>query len=121
MIRMTKHRKLVLNLFKESDDMLCAEDIALLLKEQNIDLSTIYRALEYFERHNMLTKSMINQTSYYYLSGDKHFHYLICTSCKKRYKLDCVIEKFAAETIAQNEFKVTHHDLTIYGLCRNCQ
>lgn len=121
MMRMTKHRKLVLSLFEQNDEMLCADDIALLLKEDDIDLSTIYRALEYFERYNVLTKSMINQTSHYYLTGDKHYHYLICINCKKRYKIACHIDQLAAQTIAANDFKVTHHDLTIYGLCRNCQ
>lgn len=121
MIRMTNYRKLILSLFEKSDEMLCADDVALLLKNTAIDLSTIYRTLEYFERHFILTRSTINQTTYYYLTKDEHFHYLICTNCKKRHKIGCHIDRLVHETIAAKKFKVTHHDLTVYGLCKNCQ
>ena len=55
-MRLTKNRKLVFNVFKDNNTLLCAEDINRLLTN---DLSTIYRALN---------------TLHYLKYGDHHFY-----------------------------------------------
>jgi len=110
----------VLNLFKTKSSLLCAEDIEKLLKDESIFLSTIYRALEYFEKENVLGKSTINKTAYYYLIDGRHHHYMICTNCLARFPIDCELEGMIKKNIKKHNFIATSHDLTIYGYCENC-
>lgn len=119
-MRLTPARKLVLNLFKGNSSLLCAEDIEKLLKNESIYLSTIYRALEYFEKENVLGKSTINKTAYYYLINGEHHHYMICTNCLARFPIDCEIENMISKNTKRYNFTATNHDLTIYGYCNNC-
>ncbi|TAH59355.1 MAG: transcriptional repressor [Bacillota bacterium] len=119
-MRLTPARTLVLNLFKAKSSLLCAEDIEKLLKDGSIYLSTIYRALEYFEKENVLGKSTINKTAYYYLIDGRHHHYMICTHCLARFPIDCELEAMINKNIARHNFIPTSHDLTIYGYCEKC-
>lgn len=119
-MRLTPARKLVLNLFKTKSSLLCAEDIERLLKNESIFLSTIYRALEYFEKENVLGKSTINKTAYYYLIDGKHHHYMICTTCLARFPIDCKLDSMINKNMKKHNFVPTNHDLTIYGYCENC-
>ena len=120
-MRLTHLRQLVLNAFSEDHSLLCAEDINRILSAEAIDLSTIYRALEYFEKKEVLGKSTINKTAYYYLKdGDHHHHYMICTTCLARFPIECEIDRLLKRSVKEHKFHVTDHDLTIYGLCQNC-
>lgn len=120
-MRLTKSRKLVYDLFKKNTNLICAEDISELLKAEKIDLSTIYRTLEYFLSENLIEKSTINNRAYYYLKDGEHHHYMICTSCLKRIPIDCEFDKMFKKTIKDRKFRVTGHDITVYGYCEKCQ
>ncbi len=119
-MRLTKTRKLVLNVFQNNNALLCAEDINDLLKDEKINLSTIYRTLDYFVSQHLLEKSTINKTTYYYLKSGDHHHYMICTSCLARFPLDCAFDRMFKKTIKDANFHVTGHDLTVYGYCEKC-
>ncbi len=120
-MRLTKTRKLVFNIFKENKNLLCAEDINQLLINEKIDLSTIYRALEYFVSENVIEKSTVNKTAYYYLKEGDHHHFMICKNCLKRIPISCSFEQTFKKSIAETNFIVTSHDLTVYGFCADCQ
>ncbi len=110
-MRLTKHRKTVLTVLKENKRPLSAELIYNLLPEGTMDLSTIYRSLDVLYEHNFITKSMLNQTSYYYVNSGKHHHYMICLSCHNMLEVDCHL-KDSIHTAEHQEFKVVSHDLT---------
>lgn len=120
-MRLTKSRKLVLDTFKKNSALLCAENINELLTGEKIDLSTIYRTLDYFVTQDVLEKSTINKTTYYYLKDGAHHHYMICTNCLKRIPISCTFNEMFKEVINDNGFLVTGHDLTVYGFCADCQ
>lgn len=119
-MRLTHLRQLVLDAFSKEQSLLCAEEINHLLRAEAIDLSTIYRALEYFEKKNVLGKSTIHKTAYYYLKDGDHHHYMICTACRARFPIECEVDRLLKRKIKEHKFHVTDHDLTIYGYCANC-
>ncbi len=120
-MRMTKQRKQILNIFNENKKPLSAEMIENLLPDEAINLSTIYRTLEKFYDDEIISKSSINHTQYYYLNDHKHHHYMICLNCHKMIEIDCHIHQFEEEVAKAHHFKVTHHDMTLYGYCDECQ
>lgn len=119
-MRLTALRQLVLDAFHQEESLLCAEDIRKILTDHAIDLSTIYRALEYFVKKDALGKSTINKTTYYYLKEGSHHHYMICTSCLARFPIECELNKMLKKSVKAHNFTVTDHDLTIYGYCLDC-
>ncbi len=119
-MRLTHSRKLVLDIFQSESALLCAEDINKKLEGEAIDLSTIYRTLDYFTAKGILAKSTIDKITYYYLKDGDHHHYMICTDCLVRFPIECEIDKMLRKSIREHKFQVTNHDLTIYGYCLDC-
>lgn len=116
---LTKNRKLILDCFKKDNKPLNSEQIYLLLKKE-VDLSTIYRALDLFLENGLVKRSTLNKVSYYYLNNDEHKHYMICLVCHKMYEIECNVIDLLKNNINQDKFIVSSHDLTIYGYCKSC-
>lgn len=120
-MRMTNQRKEIMNLLKKSSQPKSAEMIYEELPDHTMNLSTIYRTMDAFFQEGLISKSNMNNTAYYYLNHKHHHHYLICLGCQKMYEMDCHIDHIADEVAKNHHFKITHHDMTVYGYCESCQ
>jgi Fur family ferric uptake transcriptional regulator len=118
---MTNQRKEIMNLLKKSSQPKSAEMIYEELPDHTMNLSTIYRTMDAFFQEGLISKSNMNNTAYYYLNHKHHHHYLICLGCQKMYEMDCHIDHIADEVAKNHHFKITHHDMTVYGYCESCQ
>ncbi|KAF2956900.1 Fur family transcriptional regulator [Marinitoga sp. 38H-ov] len=120
-MKLTKTRRDILSLYEKIDHPLNAEEIYNLLNNE-YDLSTIYRNLNFFEKENILKSIVFSDKITYYYKSDGHFHYIYCIKCKKFEKLDICFEnqfkKYIEDTI---KFKITDHILYFEGICSNCQ
>ncbi|MFU8793265.1 MAG: Fur family transcriptional regulator [Acholeplasmataceae bacterium] len=120
-MKMTKQRQMIYTLLKESKHPLNAENILAILPDDAMNLSTVYRTLDAFFEHGLVSKSFLKQTTYYYLNQKEHHHYMICLQCHKMIEIDCHLEDIAHQTAKDLDFQITHHDMTIYGYCHACQ
>jgi|SRR5690554_1253100 len=120
-MRLTKHRKSILTLLKNNKSPMNAEEIDLSFKKGEIDLSTIYRSLDKLHTAGMISKSVIDNTAYYFISDKEHHHYMVCLTCKQMFELDCHIDNVTTNLESDTGFKIVQHDLTFYGYCQNCQ
>lgn len=122
MLKLTKQRQIVYDLLKDINKPLSIENIYYLLDEGTMNLSTVYRTIDYFQSFDLLIKFNFNGTSYFILNDeDKHHHYSICTSCLEMKKIDCHLEHTIKHLNDDNDFHVTGHEMTIYGLCSLCK
>jgi Fur family transcriptional regulator, ferric uptake regulator len=119
-MKMTKQRHLLLNLLKQSKKPLSAEELFEALPNDAMNLSTVYRTLEKFFDEALISKSFLNQKQYYYYSEHAHHHYMICVNCHEMIKIDCHLDSIATDIAEQHHFKITHHDMTLYGYCQTC-
>jgi Fur family ferric uptake transcriptional regulator len=117
--KLTKQRKEIIDVFAKSDKPLSAEMVFVKLNNQRINLSTVYRNIEMLMRANLIGKLYLNNLAYYYYNHHNHVHYMVCEQCHHMVEIDCVHEQFNHVAEANN-FKITHHDLVIYGLCKEC-
>ncbi len=120
-MRMTKQRTAILNIFKSAEKPQSADMIMANLSDHTINLSTVYRTLEAFYDAGLISKSTIDQTSYYYYNKKEHHHYMICLNCHKMVPIDCHLGHFNEEVAERHGFEITHHDMTLYGYCSDCQ
>ncbi|MDR3292770.1 MAG: transcriptional repressor [Clostridiales bacterium] len=118
-IKNTKPRLAVHGVLLNAKMPLSAKEIfAQLSGTSDIWLSSVYRALEIFEKNNIVSRSvLLSGEAVYELITSEHNHYAICTECHGKTKIDtCPISNFEL-----NGFAPTSHKLEIYGVCVNCQ
>lgn len=120
-MRMTKNRKTILELLKKENKPMSAELILNSLPKNIMDLSTVYRSLEYLFNNNYLLKSTLGQTTYYHLNKKDHQHFMQCVSCGKLVELNCVLHDYKKELEKENDLIIISHNLTYYGYCKNCK
>lgn len=119
-MRLTKHRKTIISLLKEKNRPLSAELIYQLLPKGTMDISTIYRSLEILYNNNYISKTILDQTTYYHYNFSEHHHYMICLSCHQMLEADCHLTDHL-KLAENNKFQIISHDLTFYGYCEKCQ
>lgn len=124
-MRLTKHRKQILDLFYEEDGILLNADIILQKlyakpADYHVNLSTIYRTLDVFLKEGLICKSTVENIAYYYIVGVEHYHYMICLGCHEHYEIKCQLTDMVNLKDTPANFYPTHHDLTIYGYCEKC-
>lgn len=125
-LKITKPRKIVLQFLYEASEPQTA--YALLEQYRSTygagDAMTIYRALDYLEKNNLVHK--IHSQNKYSLCDLSHSHsgalFFLCTQCQqiKEIHSDCLEQTF--KNIAQdNHFKIQHSTLELLGICKKCQ
>lgn len=132
-MKKTKQREDVFRVLSEAKVPLSAMDIYEKLREEikspqeeiNKEksvyaISTIYRALQAFEKHDLVEKSMLagSDMAVYTLKAKEHTHYAICLNCHKMVPMkECPYEHIHFE---EEEFTVTNHKIEVYGYCKKC-
>jgi Fur family transcriptional regulator, ferric uptake regulator len=88
-----------------------------------IDLSSVYRSLEAFERTGIIEKVSSGFKVKYQLSSifRPHKHHANCSECGKLVELpEANIEKLISEFCNYIEFTATGHTFEITGKCNKC-
>jgi Fur family ferric uptake transcriptional regulator len=118
-MRMTSQRKKILDVLHQHDLPMTCDDIHMMIHDDKLNLSTVYRSLEKFYEDHQVFKTIINQKQYYYTGH--HHHFLVCIGCEKMIPVGCHIEGKEKAIGQPYGFQVTHHDMTLYGYCEHCQ
>lgn len=118
--KMTNQRRQIIEVLKQSQTPLSAELVFEKLDQKSINLSTVYRTIEVLMATNLITKIYLNNLAYYYYNRHSHSHYMVCEKCHHMVEIDCVSAHFK-HVAEDHQFKMTHHDLVIYGICQHCQ
>ncbi len=119
----TKQRAAILQVLEENADPMSAEEVyqALHGREPSLALSTVYRNLERFAEEAILLKDVFGDGVARYSPARRHGHYLVCTSCAARVKIDgCPLHALEEGLARDTGFSIEGHSLTIYGKCPLC-
>ena len=124
-LKSTPSRKLIIEVLSSAISPMSADDIFLKAKaiNNNINLSTIYRALDLFTSKHIINKILIeNDGKYFYsLETKEHKHYFICKTCKEITTLDsCPFEEYEEKMEDDYGFKIMSHNFELYGICKKC-
>jgi Fur family peroxide stress response transcriptional regulator len=85
-----------------------------------ISLGTVYRNLQKLVGEKKLKVLAMGRTRRFDPMVDRHDHF-ICESCNRVY--DIVVksgEKVLPLALARQGFTATSHQLSLYGICKNC-
>ena len=121
-MRITKQRKAIIELLQEHNNQaLNTEMIHSMIGNNEMNLSTVYRTMDKLSAMGIVQKIVINTVVYYCLSNSEHKHFMLCTNCRKLIPIHCFLKKMIPTLETENDFSVTSHDLTIFGLCHTCK
>lgn len=89
-----------------------------------LDLVTVYRNVESLEKINVV-KKIYTGWNYRVELSEKfkaHHHHLTCSKCGKTIKIDLgnKIENSLKQIADDYNFRITNHEVELYGLCKKC-
>lgn len=123
-LKHTKQRAAILKILEDAQEPISAEELFFRLSRQPPvpALSTVYRNLERFTQEGMVERSDLGDGIVRYCRADgRHGHYLICTGCAERIKIDgCPLSPIEQGLKRDTGYEIEGHTLTIYGKCPRC-
>ena len=124
-IRMTSARRFTLEELQNAETHLTAIQIHENLKEKlpSLNLSTVYRTLEFLVEKQLVSVSNLGKGSPVYepISADLH-HHLVCLNCNHIAELKHeTVNHFFNAINKEMEFEVQTNHLVLYGHCTSCQ
>ena len=125
-LKITLPRLKILETLENNENKhMSAEDVykAFVERGDDIGIATVYRVLTQFESSGIVNRHRFdNDSSVFELCAGPHHDHLICVKCSKVVEfVDDVVERRQQDLAKENGFEITDHNLTIYGLCLDCQ
>lgn len=124
--RMTRDRRVILQVLRESGIPLTAEGV---LERVNatvprMALSTVYRTLDELVSRGSMQRTLISSDdhAFFELVGHGHRHYMVCLGCHQMFPIrKCPVEDSVDSAAEDLGFDVTDHSLVLYGYCHSCR
>lgn len=121
--RMTKQRKIILNVLKNTKSHPTADWVYDQVREvlPNISLGTVYRNLKVLIEMGEIRELDYGSTySRFDGNPENHYHF-VCNHCDRVFDLDLPLEETLLEKAqTQSPHQVEEHRLEFYGACEHC-
>lgn len=122
--RVTPQRQAILRVLEDSDRPLNVEEILGRMSGYRSGIPTVYRNLQQFSEHGWV-ESIIGPDQvmrFVRCHSTKHHHHLQCDQCGKMVEVEgCAIHKALEDMAGRAGFRITRHQLQLFGLCPECQ
>lgn len=123
-LKQTPQRQAILAVLQSAERPLTVEEIAGQMVGKPPGLPTIYRNLERFVGEGwaecMVGADQIQR--FVRCHSPHHHHHILCEGCGRTAETECPDLDTAFNDLAKaSGFKVTRHQLTLFGLCAECQ
>ncbi|MRI58458.1 MAG: transcriptional repressor [Epsilonproteobacteria bacterium] len=124
-LKHSAQRELILKTLFNASCHMTPEEIYHEVKKENpsIGLATVYRTLSFLEKVNFVSSISFgsNGKKYELNRGDHHDH-MICIRCGKIIEFfDEELERLQEEIARKKGFKLSSHQMNMYGICQECQ
>lgn len=124
-LKVTLPRIKILKILESADPHhMSAEDVyrQLIKMGEDVGLATVYRVLTQFEAAGLVRRhNFEGGHSVFEVEAGEHHDHLVCANCGLVAEfVDEVIENRQEIIAKKAKFKMTDHNLTIYGVCQAC-
>jgi Fur family ferric uptake transcriptional regulator len=123
-LKVTGPRLKILHILETTSRHMSAEDIYKTLLEmgEDVGLATVYRVLTQFESAGFVIRHHFEEgLSVFELDDGEHHDHLVCVKCGKVAEfVDPMIEERQLAIAEKMKFRMTDHNLTIFGICEGC-
>ena len=123
-IRVTNQRALVLEIIRQGQGHLDADEIYRRArdKQPRLSLSTVYRALQIFKKLGLIEEVHFDETHHHYevKPSSKH-HHLLCLGCGRVIEFQSSLSHYMKRNVAEaKDFEITDTEVRITGYCSEC-
>lgn len=122
--RITPQRKLLLEIIRQGEGHLDADEIYRRAREQDprISLSTVYRNLNLLKELGLISELHLDQEHHHYELRDAKDHYhLICSKCDRVVEFHSPrVGKLMDQISGDNNFLIERVHIDLVGLCGDC-
>jgi len=123
--RVTAQRTLLLELLRQSDRHLDADDLYRRARQKHhrISLSTVYRNLQLFKKLGLIEEHHFAEEHHHYEAKPPTEHqHLLCLNCGKIVEFACPLsQKFKKDVGRQYDFDISGVEVRMTGLCSTCR
>ncbi|MGZ6143900.1 MAG: Fur family transcriptional regulator [Myxococcales bacterium] len=125
-LKATRQRDLIVDTFFSQTGHLSVDELLARVTERDrtIGAATVYRTMKILTDAGLASaRHFEGGQTRYEAALDRHHHdHLICTGCGAIVEFENERIESLQEGVAEHHgFRVTHHKLELYGLCRLCQ
>ena len=124
-LRATRHRIRVLDVLSEAGRPLSHLDILEQLKDTGLDRVTLYRILSSLKDASLIHQVQGSDGIWRFCSHDENAEscpgghpHLLCESCGR---MQCLTNCKMQHVDVPDDFKVTHKQMLILGICKDCR
>ena len=127
----TRSQERILQLLKQFDRGISAQDIYIELKTRNqtVGLATVYRALESLKLEGSVQGRTLSTGESLYSCVQADRHHLTCLHCGQSIPIafaddkscdECPVEQLEERLESLHRFKIYYHTLEFFGVCLTC-
>ncbi len=121
--RITRQRRLILDVIRERGGHLEAEEIYRLAKRRapRLSLSTVYRTIKALKEAEVVQELHLGEEHHHYELKEGAHHHLICQSCGKVIEFECPFSEELVQDLSEKHgFEITGVHLDLMGYCSEC-
>jgi Fur family ferric uptake transcriptional regulator len=125
-LKWSRQREIILQQFISTHKHVTTEELyqSVRKKYSDIGYATVHRTLKLLAECGLASEAHFSDryTRFESKQEDGHHDHLICTQCGRIVEFECEkIEKMQESIARQKGFKVVHHKLELYGVCKQCR
>lgn len=125
-LKMTPQRRTILDVFLKEESHISSEELYTLIRNEDssIGQATVYRTLKLLAESGIAKSVDFNDgvIRYEHKYGHEHHDHLVCEHCGKTIEaVDHEIEHLQEELAKKHGFVLTHHEMYLFGVCKECQ
>lgn len=126
MERLTSQRRAILRAFEKARRPLAPPEVLELARAEapSLGMATVYRALRQMEDSGLIVPVQLpgEPARYEHRSlAEEHHHHFHCRRCDRLFDIEGCPGGSDLASLAPQGFEVRAHELTLYGLCRDCR
>ncbi|MGB3769121.1 MAG: transcriptional repressor [Phormidesmis sp.] len=122
--RRTRSQTQVLDLLKQLENAISAQELYAQLKQRKISvgLATVYRALESLKLEGVVQMRTLPSGESLYSPAQADTHHLTCLRCGNSIEVaECPVHGLEHHLNESHQFQIFYHTLEFFGLCEVCQ
>jgi Fur family ferric uptake transcriptional regulator len=122
--RITAQRQMLLELLREADGHLDADELYQRArhKQPSLSLSTVYRNLKLFKELGLVEEHQFDGARRHYEPKQGRHHHLVCLGCGRIIEFSCpTTERLKAKIGREEGFEVTEAEVRLAGYCPECR
>ena len=122
--RNSKRKDVILRVLKGTTSHPTADWIYEQVRKEipHISLGTVYHNLKVLQQEGKILELDLASTKRRFDGYTQNHYHFRCKQCERIFDVDEPVDREIDERVAQKTgFKVSHHILEVYGLCKDCQ